>query len=157
MWSELWKIDQWSLRRMGGKNKKAFLTFHHMLEYSQLTMLWKKNNNVVIVSSESENCSVISDSLRPHRLYSPWNSLGQNTGMGSLSLFQGDLPNPGIEPTSPSLWADSLPSELQGKPKNTGVGSLFLLQQLFPTQESNWGLLHCRQILYQLSYGNSAI
>ena len=103
----------------------------------------------------SESHSVVSDSLRPHRLYSPWNSLGQNTGVGSLSLFQGDLPNPGIEPTSPSLWADSLPAELQGKPKNTGVGSLFLLQQLFPTQESNWGLLHCRRILYQLSYQGS--
>ena len=38
-----------------------------------------------------------------------------------------------------------------GKPKNTRVGSLSLLQQIFPTQESNRGLLHCRQILYQLS------
>ena len=38
------------------------------------------------------------------------------------------------------------------KPKNTGVGSLSLFQQIFPTQESNQGLLHCRQILYQLSY-----
>ena len=37
--------------------------------------------------------------------------------------------------------------EPQGKPKNTGVGSLSLLQQIFPSQESNWGLLHCRQIL----------
>ena len=41
------------------------------------------------------------------------------------------------------------------KPKNTGVGSLFLLQGIFPTQESNWGLLYCRQILYQLSYQGS--
>ena len=67
---------------------------------------------------------------------------------GSLSLLQGSLPNPGIEPRSPALWADSLPSEPQGKPKNTGVGSLSLLQRIFPAQESNWGLLHCRQILY---------
>ena len=35
---------------------------------------------------------------------------------------------------------------------NTEVGSLSLLQCIFPTQESNWGLLHCRQLLYQLSY-----
>ena len=42
-----------------------------------------------------------------------------------------------------------------GKPKNTGVGSLSLLQWIFPTQESNWGLLHCRWILYQLSYQES--
>ena len=39
-----------------------------------------------------------------------------------------DLPNPGIEPRSPALQADSLPAEPQGKPKNTGVGSLSLLQ-----------------------------
>ena len=92
-------------------------------------------------------------SLRAHELYSPWNSLGQNTGVSSRSLLQGNLPNPGIEPRSPALQEDSL--EPQGKPKNTGVGSLYLLQGIFPTQESNWGLLHCRQILYQLSYQGS--
>ena len=68
-----------------------------------------------------------------------------------------DLPNPGIEPRSPSLQADSLPAEPQGKPKNTGVGSLSLLQQIFLTQELNWGLLHHRRILYQLSYQGSPI
>ena len=35
------------------------------------------------------------------------------------------------------------------------MGSLSLLQWIFPAQESNWGLLHCRQILYQLSYHGS--
>ena len=64
----------------------------------------------------------------------------------------GDLPNPGMEPRSPTLQVDFLPAEPQGKPKNTGVGSLFLLQQIFLTQELNQGLLHCRRILYQLSY-----
>ena len=54
----------------------------------------------------------MSDSLRPHGLYSRWNSPDQNTGVGSLAL----------------------------------------LQQIFPTQELNWGPLHCRQILYQLSF-----
>ena len=62
------------------------------------------------------------------------------------------------QPRSPTLQVDSLPAELQGKPKNTGVGSLSLLQGIFPTQESNWGLLHCRRILYQLNYqGSQAI
>ena len=61
----------------------------------------------------SESCSL--DSLWPHGLYSPWNSLGQNTGVGSLSLLQG----------------------------------------IFPTQGWNPGLLHCRQILYQLSHQGS--
>ena len=65
--------------------------------------------------SESESCSVMSDSLWPHGLYSPWNSLGQNTGVGSLSLLQG----------------------------------------IFPTQGSNPGLPNCRQILYQLNHKGS--
>ena len=55
---------------------------------------------------------VMSDSLLPHELYSPWNSPGQNTGVGSLSLLQG----------------------------------------IFPTQGSNPGLPYCKQILYQLSH-----
>ena len=57
----------------------------------------------------------MSDSLQPHGLYSPWISLGQNTGVGSLSLLQG----------------------------------------IFPTQGSNPGLPHCRRILYQLSHKES--
>ena len=64
------------------------------------------------IFSESTSCSVVSDSLQPHGLYSPWNSPGQNTGVGSLSLLQG----------------------------------------IFPTQGSHPGLLHCRWILYQLSH-----
>ena len=56
---------------------------------------------------------------------------------------------------SPTLQADSLPAELPGKPKNTGVGSLSLLQGIFSMQEWNLSLLHCRWILYQLSYQGS--
>ena len=95
----------------------------------------------------SESFSVMSDSLQPHGLYSPWNSPGQTTRVPSV-----DLPNPGIKPKSPSLQVDSLPAEPQGKPKNTGVGSVSFLQGIFLTQELNQGLQHCRQILYQLSY-----
>ena len=75
-------------------------------------------------------------------------------------LLPGDLPNPdrsGIEPRSLTLQTDSLPSEPPGKPMNTSVGSLSLLQQIFLTQEWNWGLLHCRQILYQLRYQGSPV
>ena len=61
------------------------------------------------------------------------------------------------KPRSPPLWAVSLPAEPQEKPKNTGVGSLSLLQRIFPTQESNRGLPHCRQIPYQLSYQGSSV
>ena len=99
-------------------------------------------------------------------LNSPWNSQGQNTGVGSFIPSPEDLPNPGVEPRSPALRAYFLPAEPQGKPKNTRVGSLSkpkntrvgslsLLQGIFLTQESNWSLLHCRRILYQLSYHRS--
>ena len=67
------------------------------------------------VKSESKSHSVVSDSLWPYGLYSPWNSPGQNTGVGSLSL----------------------------------------LQRIFPTQVSNPGLPHCSRILYQLSHKES--
>ena len=65
--------------------------------------------------NESESCSVVANSLRPHGLYSPWNSPVQNTG----------------------------------------VGSLFLLQGIFPIQGLNPSLLHCRWIPYQLSHKGS--
>ena len=68
-----------------------------------------------------------------------------------------DLPNPGIEPRSPTLQVDSTPSEPPWQAKNIGVGSLFLLQRIFLTQELNPGLLHCRWILYQLRYQGSPI
>ena len=69
--------------------------------------------------------------------------------------FSRDLSNPGIELGSPELQVDSSPAEPPGKPKNTGVGSLSFLQGISLTQESNWGLLHCRRILYQLRHQGS--
>ena len=46
-------------------------------------------SDVLIYESESESHSVVSESSQPHGLHSPWNSPGQNTGVGSLSLLQG--------------------------------------------------------------------
>ena len=83
----------------------------------RLLIMQESSHVLIPFVSESENCSVVSSSLRPHELYSPWNSPGQNTRVGSLSLLQG----------------------------------------IFLTQESNQGLLHCRQILYQLSYQGSPV
>ena len=73
--------------------------------------------HVVTCMQWSKSCSVVSDSLQPHGLYNPWNSPGQNTGVGSLSLLQG----------------------------------------IFPTQGLNPGLLHCRKILYQLGHKGSPV
>ena len=74
---------------------------------------------------------------------------------GQLCPPPGDLSNSGIEPRSPTLQEDSSMSELPGKPKNTGEGSLSLLQGIFPTQGLNLLLLHCRWILYHLSHPGS--
>ena len=63
----------------------------------------------------------------------------------------------GIQPTFFVLQVDSLPAEPQGKPKNTGMGSLSLLQHIFLTQKSNQGLLHCSLILYQLNYQGKVV
>ena len=60
----------------------------------------------LVLVSASESRSVVSDFFQPHRLYSPWNSPGQNTG----------VPNRGIEPGSPTSQVDSLPAETPGKP-----------------------------------------
>ena len=76
---------------------------------------YKKDKPLLGDVEWSESHSVMSNSLQPHGLYSPWNSPRQNTGVGNLSLLQ---------------W-------------------------IVLTQELNWGLLHCRQILYQLSYQGS--
>ena len=66
------------------------------------------------IPSESESCSVLSESLQLHGL--SWSSPGQNTGEGSFFPSPADLPNPGIELGSSALQAGSLPTELAGKP-----------------------------------------
>ena len=101
---------------------------------------------------ESESLSVVSDSLRPHGLLQAMEFSRPEYWSWWPFPSPRDLPNPGIELRSPALQADSLPAEPQGKPKNTGVGSLSHLQQIFPTQGSNSGLLYCRRILYQPRY-----
>ena len=103
----------------------------------------------------SESCSVVSDSLQPHRLCSSWNSPGQNTGVGSLSLLQRILPNPGIEPSSPTLLVDWLPAEPPRKPKNLEWVTHPFFSGSSQSRKRNQGLLHCRQTLYQLSYQGS--
>ena len=97
----------------------------------------------------------MSNSLQPHGLQ-PTRLLCP-TGFSRLEYRNelpcpppGDLPNPGIEPRSPTLQADSLPAEPSRKPKNTGVGNLSVFQGIFSTQESYWGLLHCMWIFYRL-------
>ena len=88
----------------------------------------------------AHSCPTLCDPMDCNPLGSsgaPWNSPGKNTRVGCHSLLQSNLSDPGIKPGSPTLQADSLPSEPPGKPKNTAVGSLSLFQGIFLTQESN--------------------
>ena len=85
--------------------------------------------------SKSVSHSVVSDSLRPHglwpsrRLY-PWDSLGQNTGMGCHALLRGIFLTQGSNLGLLPWQADSSPAESPGKPsdffrdvKNSWVGT----------------------------------
>ena len=99
-----------------------------------------------------ESRSVMSNSLWPHGLIQSMEFSRPEKWSGKPFPSPGDLPKPASELKSPTLQADSLPAEPQGEPKNT---SWSLLQWIFPTQETNRGLLHCRWILYQLSYQGS--
>ena len=109
--------------------------------------------SIILHYFSSESHSVMSNSLQSHGLSMEFSRSEYWSAWPIPS--PGDLPNPGIKPRSPTLQADSLPAEPQGKPKNTGVGSLSLLQGIFPTQKLNRGLLHWRWIFYQLSYQGS--
>ena len=97
-------------------------------------------------------CLTLCNPMESARLLGPWGFSRQEYWSGLPYPPPGNLPNPGIKSRSTTVQADSLLSEPPGKPKNTGVGSLSLLQGIFLTQESDWGLRHCRWILYQLSY-----
>ena len=68
-------------------------SFPDGLQYSPFSVPWE---------SESQSCSVVSDSLQAHGLYNPWNSPGQNTGVGSLSLLQGIFSIQGLNPGLPN-------------------------------------------------------
>ena len=100
----------------------------------------------------SESCSVMSGSLLSHRLYSPQDSPGQNTGVGSCSLLQGIFPTQG---SNPGLGRFFYQLSHQGSPRILEwVAYPFSSRSSWPR---NWprNLLHCRQILYQLSYQGS--
>ena len=112
-----------------------------------------------------------------HQAPCPWNSPGKSTGVGSHSLFQGIFLTQGSNPGllrcrlilyhlsyqgSPqnircdlSMESHQAPCPWNSPGKSTGVGSHSLLQGIFLTQGSNPGLLHCRLILYHLSYQGS--
>ena len=96
----------------------GYTTMHQKSElYTKKDKFYQKK----VMYLESESLSDLSNSLRPHGLYSSWNSPGLNTRVGSLFLLQGIFPHQGIESRSPTQQVDSLPAEPQGKPVNVRV------------------------------------
>ena len=93
---------------------RAILLLYIVNFFREMEIIIVRNLLLFEVKSESESHSVVSYSFRPYGLYSPWNSPGWNTGVGSLSLLQGDFPTQGSNP-GPALWSSSLPAELQGQ------------------------------------------
>ena len=69
-------------------------SFIHLIRTESNAFLFMANSTY----KESESHSVVSDSWRPRGLYSPGNSLSQNTGVGSLSLLQGIFPAQELNP-----------------------------------------------------------
>ena len=80
---------------------------------------------LVFFLSEMKWNSVVSDSLWPHGLYSPWNSLGQNTGVGSLSRLQGIFPTQGSNPSPHIAGRFFYHLSHKGSPFFTRVGPNF--------------------------------
>ena len=82
-----------------------FLNRSCMSGSSQFTywwsLAWRILSITLLACDESESCFIMSDSLWPHGLYSPWNSPGSNTGVDSCSLLQGILPTQGLNPGLP--------------------------------------------------------
>ena len=81
-------------------DSSSFLDFPNHTALVQ-TLIDCVQNIEIAFYPQSESCSVVPDSLRPHGLYSPWNSPGQNTGAGSLSLLQGIFPTQVLNPDLP--------------------------------------------------------
>ena len=97
-----------------------------------LFMLSQKKTKVLVIQSNSATPWTVA-----HQATLSMEFSRQEYWSGLPCPPPGDLPNPGIEPRSLKLQVDSLLSEPPGKPKNTGMESLSLLQGIFLTQESN--------------------
>jgi len=100
----------------------------------------------------------VSDSLRSRGLYSPWNSPGQNTGVGSLSLLQEIFPTQGSNPGLPHHRQILYQLSHQGSLRiPEWVAYPFSRGSSQPRDQTQPGLPHCTQILYKLSLKGSPI
>ena len=118
-----WALQEISANTLSGRSIRYWRPFgkcHQNLKWAPNfwpghSTFWNSSYN------ESESHSVVSDSLWPHGLYNPWNSPGQNTGVGSCSLLQGIFPTQGSKPSLPQCRQTLSLLTHKGSPRPTEI------------------------------------
>ena len=95
-----------------------------------------------------ESRSGMSSSLRPHGIYNPWNSPGQNAGVGSLSLLQGIFPTQGLKPGFPHCRRILYQLSHKRSPRILELVAYPFSNRSSQPRELDWCLLYCRWIPY---------
>ena len=100
--------------------------------------------------TESESCSDVSHSSRPHGLYGPWDSPGQNIGMGSFSLLQGIFPTQGLNPGLPRCRWILYQLSHKGSPMLVSHSCLTLCNSMdcSPPGSSVYGILQAKILVW---------
>ena len=136
VWEPLWKktiqfSELWGFRNIGKRFESLLYGLSKHIPWKCkvgdtlkpedfVKVLWIRHH----LSYVCESCSVESDSLWHHGLYSPWNSPGQNTGVGILSLLQGLFLTQGLNPGLPRC------RQILYQPIHKGINFLFLVSEV---------------------------
>ena len=143
-------LERWKIPDSQGREKRAVTcrSQRHPLVGTNCSIRVSPISRLLHMKLKvTQSCPALCDPIN-HTVHGILQAMGFSREDWSGLLFP--FSRGSSQPRCPTLQADSLTAEPQGKPKNTGVGSLSLLQGIFLTQELNQGLPHCRQILYSL-------
>ena len=131
------------------------LEYLESIKEALIKLKWCNIRNNIFTKWKWKLFSLIQLFATPGTLYNPWNSPGQNTGVGSCSLLQGIFPIQGSNPGIPHCRQILYQLEPPGKPKNTGVGSLSLLQWsshpgIEPALQADWfiNMMHVKMCAF---------
>ena len=112
-WIQWWEALGWESQRFTTARGSSRLQAGR----TDATLQLPTSGSCCFRKDESESCSVMSDSLQPHGLYSPWNPPGQNTRVGSCSVLQGIFPTQGLIPGLPHCTQMLYQLSHQGSPR----------------------------------------
>ena len=138
MISEIRKAPEKSLQSKLMKSRNYLVNNHSIITYSKSSKYYNNSSTSNSNNSKDVRVVVVIRKWQPTPVFLPGEPHGQRLA--------------GYSP-----WGRKCKTQLSDHPwnspgKNTGVGSLSLLQGIFPTQRSNPGLPHGKRILYQLSH-----